>query len=184
LPTVAKELLRGQRVVLVRCEAILITGSLIRNKFKYARFLDKTTRTNPVRGPHHFRAPAKIVWRTIRGMIPHKTARGAAALERLKVFDGVPPPYDKMKRMIVPAALRILRVKDNRRVTVLGDLAKLVGWKHSAAVEKLETKRKTRATAFYARKKALLRIRTKARQDASAKLPKQHAEILLNGGFA
>jgi len=28
-------------------------------------------------------------------MIPHKTARGTAAMERLKVFEGVPPPYDK-----------------------------------------------------------------------------------------
>ena len=29
-------------------------------------------------------------------MIPHKTARGAAALERLKAFEGVPAPYDKV----------------------------------------------------------------------------------------
>ncbi|GCB18226.1 60S ribosomal protein L16 [Aspergillus awamori] len=34
----------------------------------------------------------------VRGMIPHKTARGAAAMEHLKVFEGVPPPYDKKKR--------------------------------------------------------------------------------------
>lgn len=30
------------------------------------------------------------------GMLPHKTKRGQAALERLKVFDGIPPPYDKV----------------------------------------------------------------------------------------
>ncbi len=29
-------------------------------------------------------------------MIPHKTPRGAAALERLKAFEGVPFPYDKV----------------------------------------------------------------------------------------
>jgi len=29
-------------------------------------------------------------------MIPHKTPRGAAALERLKAFEGVPYPYDKV----------------------------------------------------------------------------------------
>ena len=39
-------------------------------------------------------------------MIPHKTKRGAAALERLKAFEGVPPPYDKMKRMVIPDALK------------------------------------------------------------------------------
>ena len=29
-------------------------------------------------------------------MLPHKTKRGQAALDRLKVFDGIPPPYDKV----------------------------------------------------------------------------------------
>ncbi|PQQ07001.1 60S ribosomal protein L13a-4 [Prunus yedoensis var. nudiflora] len=32
-------------------------------------------------------------------MIPHKTKHGAAALARLKAYEGVPPPYDKIKRM-------------------------------------------------------------------------------------
>ncbi len=39
-------------------------------------------------------------------MIPHKTKRGAAALERLKAFEGIPAPYDKMKRMVIPDALK------------------------------------------------------------------------------
>lgn len=39
-------------------------------------------------------------------MIPHKTKRGAAALARLKTFEGVPPPYDKIKRMVIPDALK------------------------------------------------------------------------------
>jgi len=39
-------------------------------------------------------------------MIPHKTKRGEAALLRLKVYEGIPPPYDKTKRMVVPDALK------------------------------------------------------------------------------
>jgi hypothetical protein len=35
-------------------------------------------------------------FRVVRGMVPHKSARGAEALKRLKVFEGVPPPYDKV----------------------------------------------------------------------------------------
>ena len=42
----------------------------------------------------------------IHRMIPHKTKRGAAALARLKVYEGVPPPYDKIKRMVIPDALK------------------------------------------------------------------------------
>jgi large subunit ribosomal protein L13Ae len=48
-------------------------------------------------------------------MTPHKTARGAAALDRLKLFEGVPPPYDRKKRMVVPEALRVLRLKPGRK---------------------------------------------------------------------
>ena len=48
-------------------------------------------------------------------MVPHKTARGAAALESLKLFEGIPPPYDKKKRMVVPEALRVLRLKPGRK---------------------------------------------------------------------
>ena len=68
------------------------------------------------RGPFHFRAPGKIFWRTVRGMVPHKTERGKDAMKRLVTFEGVPPPYDKKKRMVIPSALKVLRLKPGRKV--------------------------------------------------------------------
>ena len=56
-------------------------------------------------------------------MIPHKTKRGAAAMERLKVFEGVPPPYDTEKRLVVPDALKVLRLQHGHKSVKLGDLA-------------------------------------------------------------
>lgn len=56
-------------------------------------------------------------------MVPHKTQRGAAALERLKTFEGVPPPYDKIKRLVVPDALKVLRLQHGHKFCKLGDLA-------------------------------------------------------------
>jgi large subunit ribosomal protein L13Ae len=50
--------------------------------------LNKRMNTKPSRGPFHFRAPSRMFYRALRGMIPHKTPRGAAALERVKVFEG------------------------------------------------------------------------------------------------
>ena len=52
-------------------------------------------------------------------MLPHKTHRGKEALDRLKVFEGIPPPYDKQKRMVVPSALKVLRLKPRRKVLVI-----------------------------------------------------------------
>jgi large subunit ribosomal protein L13Ae len=70
-------------------------------------------------------------------MIPHKTARGAAAMERLKVFEGVPPPYDKVKRVVVPQALRVLRLKPGRKYCTVGRLSHEVGWKYQDVVARL-----------------------------------------------
>ena len=102
---------------------------------KYHAYLRKMTRFNPTRGgPFHFRAPSRIFYKAVRGMIPHKTARGAAAMERLKVFEGVPPPYDRKKRVVVPQALRVLRLRPGRKYCTVGRLSHEVGWKYQDVV--------------------------------------------------
>ncbi|PRP88124.1 putative cytosolic ribosomal protein L16 [Planoprotostelium fungivorum] len=158
----AKELLSGQRVTVVRAEEILISGSLVRNKLQYHDFLRKRTATNHSRGPFHLRSPSKMLWRAIRGMLPHKTPRGAEALARLRVFEGIPSALTSTKRVVVPDALKVTRIKPGRRVTVLGRLSTEVGWKFAPVVKKLEENRKLGSAAYYQRKKALLRLRAKA----------------------
>ncbi|KAK7820981.1 60s ribosomal protein l13a-3 [Quercus suber] len=78
-------------------------------------------------------------------MIPHKTKRGAAALARFKAYEGIPPPYDKIKRMVIPDALK----------------------------SELERKRKERAQVAYERKKQLTKLRVKAEKTAEEKLGPQ-----------
>ncbi|EPZ33870.1 60S ribosomal protein L16 [Rozella allomycis CSF55] len=174
---VAKQLLKGQKVVVVRCEEINISGSFFRNKLKYAEFVRKRCVVNPSRGPFHFRAPSRIFWRVVRGMIPHKTARGAAALERMKVFEGVPSPYDKVKRVVVPDALRVLRLKPGRKFCVLSRLSQEYGWKYQEVVKTLEEKRKTKSKAFYERKKALLALKKKAAVNKQAEISNVQSEL-------
>jgi large subunit ribosomal protein L13Ae len=148
--------------VVVRCEEICLSGGLVRQKMKYLRFLRKRMNTKPSKGPIHFRAPARILWRTIRGMIPHKTKRGAAALERLKAFEGIPAPYDKMKRMVIPDALKVLRLQPGHKFCLLGRLSTEVGWHHYETIKELEEKRKAKSKVFYERKKQLIQLRLKA----------------------
>ncbi|KAJ5746355.1 hypothetical protein N7520_011537 [Penicillium odoratum] len=166
--TVAKQLLNGQKIVVVRCEALNISGEFFRAKLKYHAYLRKMTRFNPTRGgPFHFRAPSRIFYKAVRGMIPHKTARGAAAMERLKVFEGVPPPYDKKKRVVVPQALRILRLRPGRKYCTVGRLSHEVGWKYQDVVARLEERRKVKSNAYYERKKAARRSLAKAESGAN-----------------
>jgi len=164
---VAKQLLNGQKIVVVRCEALNISGEFFRSKLKYHAYLRKMTRYNPTRGgPFHFRAPSRIFYKAIRGMIPHKTARGAAALDRLKVFEGVPPPYDKKKRMVVPQALRILRLKPGRKYCTVGRLSHEVGWKYKDVVARLEERRKAKGAAYHQQKKTQRRLQAEAKKTA------------------
>jgi len=76
------------------------SGSLFRNKIKFQEFLHLTNNHNPKRGIKHYRYPSRIFWRTVRGMLPNRTARGANALSRLKVFEGCPAPYDVKKKLV------------------------------------------------------------------------------------
>merc|ERR1711931_81855 len=179
---VAKTILQGQKVVVLRCEAINISGSFYRNKLKYLSFLRKRMNTNPKKGPYHFRAPSKIFWRVVRGMLPHKLHRGKEALDRLKVFEGIPSPYDKHKRLVIPSALKVLRLKQRRKFCDLGRLAHEVGWKYQKVISTLEARRKVKSAQFYKKKKVDLKLR---KQAAEKPIIANHpsTEILSNYGY-
>jgi large subunit ribosomal protein L13Ae len=109
-----------------------------------------------------------IMYRVIRGMVPHKTARGEAALARLKVFEGIPDEYQKMKRMVVPDALRATRLRPNRRYCVVGDVATRVGWKHADLIVKMEGARRAKSAEYYTEKKAKVAAHAAAKASISA----------------
>lgn len=174
---VAKCLLQGQRVVIVRSEGINISGHFHRNKMKYLDYLKKRCNVNPARGPFHFRAPSKIFFRTVRGMLPHNNKRGKEALGRLKAFEGIPPPYNQRKRMIVPSALRIIRLKPGRKYCDLNRLAHEVGWKYQAVTATLEERRKAKSAVFAGRSKLKLALDRKAKELVADKIKKQQKVI-------
>merc|ERR1712113_1245296 len=72
-------------------------------------------------------------------------------MKRLQTFEGVPPPYDKKKRMVVPSALKVLRPKPGRKFCSLGRLSHDVGWKYQDVIETLEAKRKVKAQDYHNR---------------------------------
>jgi len=73
--------------------------------------------------------------------------------------------------MVVPDALRVLKLKPMRKYTVLGRLSQEVGWKHSDTIAKLEEKRKIKAAAWYKRKKAWDKIVHEAKSVAHVAKP-------------
>lgn len=75
--------------------------------------------------------------------------------------------------MVIPDALRVIRLKANRRFTILGQLASEVGWKHGDLVARLEAKRKLKSEAYYKKKLA----QKKRMADATKKVATEHAEL-------
>merc|ERR1712028_127345 len=138
---VAKEALLGQKVVLTRCEDIVISGSFMRNKMKLLMKRTKRMNTNPVKGPFHHRSPSDMIMRVIRGMLPHKITRGSAAFQRVKC-------------VVVPDAFRTTRLRPGRKFCSLGKLAIDLGWGYSDVVASYEEKRKAKGAAYYAKAKA------------------------------
>merc|ERR1712094_165299 len=160
---VAKEALLGQKVVVVRCEDLVISGSFIRNKLKLLMKRNKRMNTNPKKGPFHHRSPADMFLRVVRGMLPHKHYRGSAAFQRVKCLEGIPEPFNSVKRVVVPDALRIQRLRPGRKFSCLGKLAADLGWGYSDVVANYETKRKEKNAEWYAKIKAKRTAMAKAK---------------------
>merc|ERR1712194_458591 len=107
---------------------------------------------------------------------------GAAAMDRLKCFEGIPHPYDRKKRMVMPAALKVLRLKPERRFCKLGDLSNEFGWKHKDLIKRLEDQRKVKSDAFQKKKPAASRSKKAAVQ--KVKVSADDQKILAAAGFA
>jgi len=174
---VAKNILLGQRVVVVRCEGINISGNFYRNKLKYLKYLTYRCNVKPQRGPFHFRAPSRIFFKAVRGMLPHRQARGKLAIARLKVYEGVPPPYDKMKRLVCPSALKILRLKQSRRFCDLNRISHEIGWKYQNVISTLEAKRKVKSKSYYETKKTMEVLKAKAKLNVAKRIERYQKVI-------
>merc|ERR1712022_33957 len=159
--------LLGQKIVVVRCEELVISGSHIRNKMKLLMKRNKRMNTNPVKGPFHHKSPADMFIRVVRGMLPHVWHRGSAAFQRVKAVVGIPAPFDEIKKMVVPDALRVTRLRPGRKFSHVGTLAAELGWGYKDVVEQCEEKRKAAAAEWYQTKKAQKAAFAKAQAQAS-----------------
>ena len=82
--SVAKELLKGRKVLIVNAESAVISGTPAWVK---DQFLIKIHRGDPYHGPFYPKQPDRILRRIVWGMLPRKP-RGKAALARLRVVCG------------------------------------------------------------------------------------------------
>jgi large subunit ribosomal protein L13 len=96
---VAKEALKGEEIVILNCDQVIITGNKknIREEFEEKRRKVGSGQ----KGPKHSRSTDKIVKRSIRGMLPnHRLGRGKIAYRKIKCYVGVPKEFQESKKII------------------------------------------------------------------------------------
>lgn len=90
----AKKALEGDEIIIINAEKAIISGNKPNIQKKYK---EKSERGDPIHGPKYPKTPAKIVKRTIRGMLPYQKERGRKALKRIKVYEGTPEQFKNNK---------------------------------------------------------------------------------------
>ena len=122
---VAKLLLKGNRVSIVNCERIMISGTRSNIVGEYRQFLEIASILHPKHGPFHPRRPDTIITRMIRGMLPRKKPSGRAAHRRLRAYVGAPKELGAYKRVRFEKAMI---TRPAARYTTMASLGDAVGW--------------------------------------------------------
>jgi large subunit ribosomal protein L13 len=122
---VAKLLLEGNRVSIVNCENIMISGSKRSILEEYKKFLEISSIINPTFGPYHPRRPDTMISKMVRGMLPRKKPSGQSAFKRLRAHIGVPSELKGLDKIQFNDA-KITRSVSN--YTTMTELGQSVGW--------------------------------------------------------
>lgn len=122
---VAKLLLKGNRVTVVNCDKIMISGTRSNIIKEYRDFLEVSSILHPKHGPFHPRRPDTIMKRMIRGMLPRKKPSGLTAHKRLRTYIGSPKELRSFEKIQFEKA-KIKKPSSN--YTTMGELGRTIGW--------------------------------------------------------
>ncbi|MEM2915779.1 MAG: 50S ribosomal protein L13 [Candidatus Woesearchaeota archaeon] len=120
---VAKQALLGHSVNIFNCEKAIMTGGKKFNVENYRHLIKETGQ--PQKGPFLSRLPDRFVRRQIRGMLPHKKPRGAAAFKRIMCYVGVPEEFKGIKMQTLAWANS--KHKRTMKLVTIGEICRSLG---------------------------------------------------------
>jgi large subunit ribosomal protein L13 len=123
---VAKLLINGNRVSVVNCEKIMMSGTRSNQIKEYREFLEINSVINPKHGPVHYRRPDTLMAKMIRQMLPYDAKpSGKEAHQRLRTYIGSPKEIKSIEKIQFEKA-KIKKSASN--YTSIGELCKIIGW--------------------------------------------------------
>jgi large subunit ribosomal protein L13 len=118
---VAERAIDGERIAVVNAERAVITGRADGVKEKYRSRREHGSD----RGPMYPKRPDRLLKRSVRGMVPHKTQRGREAYENVRVYVGNPYGDDEAEVLEDTSLDRLSNIK----FVSLGDVSESLGAK-------------------------------------------------------
>jgi large subunit ribosomal protein L13 len=123
---VAKLLINGNRVSVVNCEKIMMSGTRSNQIKEYREFLEINSVINPKHGPVHYRRPDTLMAKMIRQMLPYdRKPSGKEAHQRLRTYIGSPKEIKSLEKIQFEKA-KIRKTASN--YTSIGELCRTIGW--------------------------------------------------------
>ncbi len=121
---VAKLLRKGNRVSIVNCDKIMMSGKKSSIIGEYEDFLRIHSIIHPQHGPFHPRRPDTIMKRMIRGMLPTEKPSRKTDLARLRTYIGVPKEVKGIEKIqFEKAKIR----NDSSKYTTMAELSRYIG---------------------------------------------------------
>ncbi len=94
----AKEALKGEEIIVVNCDKVIITGS--RKNIEEEFQIKRSRFGSSQKGPKISKSNEKIVKRAIRGMLPNfREGRGNMAFKKIKCYNKFPKEFEKEEKI-------------------------------------------------------------------------------------
>ncbi|MFB6292381.1 MAG: 50S ribosomal protein L13 [Candidatus Nanohaloarchaea archaeon] len=110
----------GEEVKVVNAEKAVISGDEEQVKADYKQKYDRGGRYT---GPHYPKSPARILKRTVRGMVSDNK-EGREAFKRVKAYIGVPDDLEDYEEVDTKEGEDL----QNRNYVKLGEVSRFIGW--------------------------------------------------------
>lgn len=121
---VAKLLRNGNRIFIINCDKIMMSGKKSSIIGEYEEFLKINSIIHPRHGPKHPRRPDTIIKRMVRGMLPKEKPSKKTDLARLRTYIGVPKEVKGLEKIQFEKA-KI--TKDSSRYTTMAEISRYIG---------------------------------------------------------
>jgi len=122
---IAKEVVKGEKVIVLNAEEAVIVGNPEATMEKYKTRTQVKVLSNPHYGPKYERIPSKMFRRMVRGMLPNRPRAVERYIKMVTVYNKTPKLVPKEDTK----SFEEFKYSERHKALTLGEIAKALGGK-------------------------------------------------------